>query len=281
MSRTPHSEEVIARAAETGIRTLDTAVNYAHFNSHRMLARCLARTGLSDIMKVQTKVGYYPGAGGTTDHDLNAKRLKETVLRICDDLEVAPSRILIHNPEDAATTSTFTDAASMLRRACETLQELQNDGVLTSWGIATWDSIAFARLLKAVGSDSDPITGHCLMTRCGIFVSYEQLQATALARDLMKVPATGRLGMSPFAGNTEHRTIESVASLELVRGRATPHAAALRLAFELPECATIAVGVSRSSQLAELTASSELEIDRHAFEALQLAVIKIRRESQT
>lgn len=122
MHLTPHADELIFDAYRLGVRTIDTAPNYARFNSHELLGSVLARLGISSDVVVHTKVGYrLDDTGARVVHDISASHIRASVPRFAAELG-APPTVLLHNPEALVESGANLDEAGRsLAAGCEVL----------------------------------------------------------------------------------------------------------------------------------------------------------------
>jgi pyridoxine 4-dehydrogenase len=261
LHRSGHDRLILEHALTTGVRTLDTAYNYRGFTSHRTLAAAAA--DLLGEFAISTKVGFFPGPGGTPEHSLDPGRLRDAIDESATTLGHPPEVVFLHNPERALPG---TDPAAELDRlvtACAALQEAVTAGLCRSWGWSAWDTRPLAAALPDTAAAARTPAPQVLMVRAGLLVTADVLDASEHLTDLFGLTAGARWGMSPFGGNAAHPLWDTVDP----RGFLTPHQnataaqAVLRVAFTLPAVGRIAVGTDNPAHLDALVAATALDVE--------------------
>jgi pyridoxine 4-dehydrogenase len=254
--------QLLESALNLGIRAIDTSYNYQGFASHRMLAA--TAHDLLPEFSISTKVGFFPGTS-KAEHSLAPARLREAMQRTAVELARAPDLVFLHNPEHSLLHAPQDEARAMLTAACHALAEAAAEGLCGSWGVASWNPRPLAALLRD-GTTRPPLSPHALMTRAGLLVGPDILQAAGELADLLAVPAQARWGMSPFGGDTTDPIWRAVdASPFLTAGQeASRLQAAFRAAFFLPPVTRIAAGTNTPGHLSELAAAALLEVNENA-----------------
>jgi hypothetical protein len=100
------------------------------------------------------------------------------------------------------------------------------------------------------------------MVRAGLSLSSQQLDAAEALSEVLGVPATGRWGMSPFAGSTGEPAWTNTNYSPFLEPRQVfaPVQAAFRLAYELPPVHRVIVGSNDRDHLNDLTSAVSLRI---------------------
>jgi pyridoxine 4-dehydrogenase len=272
LHRTRLSPELLQTALERSITQIDTATNYGGFTAHRTLARVAGK--LLAQFSVSTKVGFFPpdrpdtgqrrldGTVRGTVHSLDPVQLRRAVARAVDELGQVPAVVLLHNPERSLTGLSREAAWPALAEATSVLADMARRGWCAQWGIATWDADILWRVVDSAGEDAIPAPG-VLMTRAGLLARSAVLDASIALAERFRIPASCRWGMSPFGGDTRDSVWEAVDPRMLLRpGQdATRWQAALRVAFDLPGAARVAVGTSDPAHLRQLATAPDLRID--------------------
>lgn len=212
------------------MRALDTAYNYADFQSHRIL-REVAGDLLKDF-EVSTKVGFFRDR-----HDHDPARIRGAIEESTEHLGRRPDTVLLHNPENSPAD---------FRAACEMLAELRDADAFGRWGISSWDP----RLLMYrpyLGPRPD-----VLMVRAGLTCPWPILEAADAFSETVR--PRERWGMAPFGHSTRDPIWTAVdASVFLPADRRSSAVeAALAAAFSLPAVSRIAVGTTHRDHLAQL-----------------------------
>lgn len=213
---------------------------------------------------ISTKVGFFPGSN-TTEHTLAPEKLHSAVRRTTWDLERAPDLVFLHNPERSLENLTPADNRTRLLDACTALATATTDGLCRSWGIATWNPNPLVKLLEDAPRPLP--TPAVLMTRAGLLVNPDILDAAEHLANLLALSAHARWGMSPFGGNTTDPIWHTLSTAPFVlNGReATRVQAAFRIAFYLPPVHRIAVSVSTLGHLRELAQSATVTVSQQAI----------------
>ncbi|OLE22071.1 MAG: hypothetical protein AUG49_20360 [Catenulispora sp. 13_1_20CM_3_70_7] len=217
--------------------------NYNGFASHRLLRE--AAGSLLEQFTVTTKVGFFPDR-----HDLDPDRLRTAIQQAGADLGRAPDTVLIHNPE--RSPAAFVPA-------CLALGWMKAEGLLGSWGVATWDP---RPLLHRTYTGPVP---DVLMLRAGLTVPTAVLEA---GEHLIAAMAPVQVhGMAPFGHSTADPLWSALDLSPLLAPgqRSDTIAAAFAAAFHLPPVTQIAVGTSRTDHLAHLAQARLLDVDTQAI----------------
>lgn len=166
--------------------------------------------------------------------------------------------MLLHNPERSLPADPGR-AGEVLAAACAALAELAEQGWCGRWGISCWDPRPLLAPL-----DHASVAPPVLMRRAGLLVPAEVLHAGERLATHWGVPASGRWGMSPFAGGTAAPLWNTVAVRAFLDRDAPPcstTAAAFAVATRLPVSSAIAVGTSSPAHLHELAAAAALPVN--------------------
>lgn len=264
--------ELITTGLELGIDRLDTAYNYSGGASLRLLRE---RAGnLLGRLRISTKVGYFP-APGHAQHDLRPRMLERAVRETCAALGREPEVVLLHNPEVSLTGLDPRAGAARLGEACAVLHRAREAGLCRGWGISSWTPSRLLPYLTGPGHPDPDATPPgmapgltVLMLRCGLSVPPGELAAGVRLAERLGV-APGRVwGMSPFGGIPRDPVWnERVTAPFHPDTGASPLQVALRVAFELPGVARVAVGASSVVQLRELHAATALPIHEEVVAA--------------
>lgn len=222
---------------------IDTAYNYDHFASHRIL-RSIAGD-LLDGFTVTTKVGFFPEG-----HDLDPDRLRAAVKETTDDLGRAPDTVLLHNPERSP---------AVFGRACTALAWMKAEGLIGMWGVSSWDPTPL------MGRGYQGPAPDVLMLRAGLTVPVTALDVGERLTAAM-APLEVR-GMAPFGHSTADLLWSDLdASPFLAPGQqASAIEAGFAVAFHLPQAVQVAVGTTRTDHLAQLNQARLLDVDAAAI----------------
>jgi aryl-alcohol dehydrogenase-like predicted oxidoreductase len=165
----------IGRALASGINTIDCAINYRCQRSERATGRALreaiAEGAITrDAVVVCTKAGYVPLDGNppasrdeyqaylkreyfdpgvlnpgdlvSGGHAMTPAFLRDQAQRSLRNLGVGRiDYFYLHNPEHQLGVMTREEFAKRARAAFETLEELVGEGVIASYGCATWNGL--------------------------------------------------------------------------------------------------------------------------------------------
>ncbi|MEU9078998.1 aldo/keto reductase [Kitasatospora sp. NPDC048538] len=239
LHRSRHRRDILTGALDLGVTAIDTASNYLHHRSHRVLGE-VAGDLLTEFV-ISTKVGYFKDG-----HSLAPTRLRKALDAALAELGCEPDTVLLHNPEHSAPDS------EVLSHACAVLAGAAEQGRCASWGISTWDP------RPLVGLDTP--CPDVLMVRSGLLVSSSVLDA-AEALVAAWGPTQVR-GMSPFGGSATDPVWQKIDPTMFLRSSdATPVQAAFRVAFALPGAEAVAVGSDDAEHLRELCGGLGHEID--------------------
>ncbi|MGH3686881.1 MAG: aldo/keto reductase [Pseudonocardiaceae bacterium] len=236
--RSRHERGLFEGALTLGVQALDTSYNYLGFTSHRTLTRTAG--DLLAEFTISTKVGFFPGTAGA-EHSLDPRRLRRAVEESAEDLYREPDVVLLHNPERTLAALTPDAGRDCLAAASTTLHEASTAGLCGSWGISSWDP---RPLLAVATSDADttiPVPD-VLMTRAGLLVSADILDAADALTAWWGLDVSTRWGMSPFAGHAADPVWAAVnIGAFLDSDQQCSHLqAAFRVAYELPPVSRIA-----------------------------------------
>jgi aryl-alcohol dehydrogenase-like predicted oxidoreductase len=159
--------EAIVAALESGVNVLDTAINYRHQRSERVVGAALAEADVDrDAVLVATKGGFLPFDGERpadpaaairetyleTDrvdpaelargqHCIAPKFLDDQVERSLANLDVdAIDLYYVHNPETQLAARSREAVYDQLAAAFEVLERRVADGDLGHYGVATWEA---------------------------------------------------------------------------------------------------------------------------------------------
>lgn len=210
---------------------------------------------------ISTKVGFFPDEDGKAVHHLTPELLRYAVATAVDDLGVEPTTVLLHNPEVSLKGLDPLQAFDRLQEACAVLAEMQAVGLCGQWGWSTWNP---GPILSALGAADGPFPEPAVvMVRAGLLVDPDGLDDADRLFTLLKVPAEGRWGMSPFGGNARQQVWDEIDARVHMAGGAmcTKAQAAFRTAFSLPTVDRIAVGTENLTHLRELVMASTLRVD--------------------
>jgi pyridoxine 4-dehydrogenase len=212
-------------------------------------------------VRISTKVGFFPIPGGVVEHCLDPTRLRDAVERSATTLGVAPWRVLLHNPERSLARRPHQEAGDVLAAACAVLDRASEQGWCAGWGISTWLPSQLLAPLSQLPPGARPRPA-ALMVRSGLTVPGVELRAAEQVAAALGVGPGQRWGMAPFGGQPrDHVWNPSVTGAFLASGQAaTPLQVALRVAFELPTVARVAVGASTPAQLRQLVDAADLSL---------------------
>lgn len=167
--------EAIGRALASGVNTIDCAINYRCQRSERTVGRALREAIASgtvgrDAVVVCTKAGYVPLDGDppasrddyqaylrreyfgpgvlqpgelvSGGHAMTRAFLRDQLQRSLRNLGVARiDYYYLHNPEHQLSVVTREEFGKRMRAAFETLEELVGEGLIASYGCATWNGL--------------------------------------------------------------------------------------------------------------------------------------------
>jgi pyridoxine 4-dehydrogenase len=283
LHRSRHERLTIEHALEHGIRSIDTAFNYHHFESHRKLAQ-VAGDLLAEFT-ISSKVGYFPGHGGRPVHSLDAAQLRDALARSVEELGQIPSVVFLHNPERAILDGELDDPSAPYERiaeACAVLDRARAEGLCQSWGWSCWDTRPILSLLTETPGIRDVPGPRVLMTRAGLLVPAGVLEASERITDFFSVEPAARWGMSPFGGRVTDPLWDNVKPQQFLAPDqpASRAQAVLRVAFALPEVGRIAVGTDDPAHLDELVASLDLAVNQATI-ARYRALLRARTPTPT
>lgn len=222
----------------------------------------MARTAgdLLPDFAISTKVGFFPGAAGT-EHSLNPGRLSQAVEKSAEDLCRPPDVVLLHNPEQTVACLPPNAGSDCLAAACTALHEASAAGLCGYWGISSWDP----RPVLAVAVSAWIPAPDVLMTRAGLLVGSDILDAGDALAARWDLDMSARWGMSPFGGYATDQvwaTVNVRTFLDAGQECSTLQAA-FRVAYELPPVSRIAVGTNRVDHLHDLVAALRLSTDKN------------------
>lgn len=211
---------------------------------------------------ISTKVGFFPGDRGRTSHQLTPELILHGVKTTVDDLGVVPSVVLLHNPEQSLIDLPTTHAYNRLSAACAALAEAKAAGLCGEWGISSWSP---RPVLKAL-AQATPATvprPDVVMVRAGLLVRADVLDEGDRLFQVLKVPRTGRWGMSPYGGIASDSVWTEINARAMLDGApsCTPHQAAFRVAYELPAVHRVAVGTDNPEHLRELATATTFKVN--------------------
>lgn len=211
---------------------------------------------------ISTKVGYVPDGRGRATHDLTPEVIHRGVKETADDLGVVPSVVLLHNPEASLMDLPAEHAFDRLSAACDALAKAKASGLCGEWGISSWSP----RPVLAALTQATPATiprPDVVMVRAGLLVRADVLDEADRLFDVLKVPLSGRWGMSPYGGVASDAIWTKVNALAMLDGApsSTPHQAAFRVAYELPAVQRVAVGTNDPDHLRQLATAATFEVN--------------------
>lgn len=248
------SGDLLERAGELGIDTLDTAPNYSHYQGHKLLRD----VGASEQFKINTKVGYFLDRDSRrTYHSLDPQLVSSAVASYGEQLGRQPHTVFLHNLDDFVRSEGVDDALPLFVELFNLLENCTKLGMMAHWGISIWscDSIIdVAR--RACEYAPDP---HAIMVRSGLLVSGKHIAKCGSLFNLY--PSARRIGMSPFRGNEFRDAILEAPSDLIIEEKSTPYQRTLRLAFELPAVHDVALSVTNKAQLQELYRAAWLKVN--------------------
>ncbi|MFD5508186.1 aldo/keto reductase [Streptomyces sp. NPDC127051] len=256
LHRSRHHRDILTAALDLGVTALDTAAAYLAFRSHTVLAETAA--DLLPKFALSTKVGFFPGAGGT-EHSLDPSRLRLAIEKAARELGREPDTVLLHNPERSLAGMSPADGHALLGSACTALVDAARDGMCCTWGVSSWDT----RPLGMAGVEDLP-SPDVLMIRAGFLVGIDLLDSATALRNVWQAGETW--GMSPFGGGNG-KVWEDFDPRPFLR---PPHdglsrvQAAFRTAFHLPSAPAVAVGTDNPGHLARLVQALGAEVDTTA-----------------
>ncbi|WP_405848365.1 aldo/keto reductase [Streptomyces sp. NBC_01518] len=243
--RTGPTRHLLEGALEQGVTDLDTAFNYQHFASHRVLAAIA--DDLLPSFTISTKVGYFPNG-----HGLDPARLRVAVERSAEELGRTPDTVLLHNPE--TSPSGFADACAVLLEMCKA-------GFCKTWGLSTWDPRPLLEADWEIPRPDVAMVRAGLTVPVGILDSVDELVDRAGITDLW--------GMAPFAGDADDSIWQTVntATFLIPGQQSSALQAGVAAAFAIPEVTRLAVGTSHVEHLAEAVGGAQLEINTETVTA--------------
>ncbi|MFI6089524.1 aldo/keto reductase [Streptomyces sp. NPDC051218] len=255
LHRSRYERHLLTGALDLGIRAIDTSFNYLGFRAHEVLAK-VAGDVLGQF-RLATKVGYFPAAGRSA-HSLAPGRLRTAIEQTNRDLGRTPDLVFLHNPEDSLHGEP-AHARETLANACNALQEATAEGLCRAWGVASWKP---SLLLTTV--DLTAPRPSVLMTRAGLLVGSETLDASDALAGIWGIRDANRWGMSPFGGNATDQVwteFDPRIFLEEPPNQLSRLQAAFRAAYSLPKVSTVAVGSDNLAHLRELLEALRYEVD--------------------
>lgn len=257
---------------DVGVTQLDTAFNYLRFRSHQVLAR--AAGDLLSKFRVSTKVGYFPGPDGQ-EHSLAPERLLTAVEQTAEELGREPDLVFLHNPEHSLHENA-PRCRQILAEACAALGDAATKGTCGAWGIASWNPSRLSALV-----DVNMPKPAVLMTRAGLLVGCETLDATDALRAAWGLDDGEVWGMSPFGGSANEPLWERFEPRLFLRDgcELSRVQAAFRIAYALPRVAAVAVGTDVPAHLGELVAGLASEVDERSVDAYR-RLLKARSSGQ-
>nr|WP_157166288.1 aldo/keto reductase [Streptomyces typhae] len=244
-------------ALDLGVTALDTSSNYLGFRSHEVLARVAG--DLLPRFTLSTKVGYFPGAD-RAEHSLDPARLHVAVEQAVKGLGREPDLIFLHNPEHTLTGAASRDRYT-LAQACAALDVAASKGLCGAWGIASWDPAPLVDLVDVALPRPS-----VLMVRAGLLVGTRTLDAADVVAAAWGLGSERVWGMSPFGGSTRAPVWDRINPGVFLRSgdRVTRVQAAFRVAYDLPQVSTIAVGTDEPAHLGELMGALASKVDERA-----------------
>lgn len=234
---------------------IDTSANYLGFRSHEVLARTAG--DLLPKFTLSTKVGYFQRPGGGVEHSLDPARLKAAIEHAVRDLGREPDLVFLHNPEHSLLAGSAR-IRDLLAQACATLSRAATEGLCGAWGIATWGPTSLPSLIEPTTPKPS-----VLMVRAGLLVGSRTLDAAEALTAAWGLDASSVWGMSAFGGSVRAPVWSRIdprvflpSSAGLSRAQA-----AFRVAYQLPQVSSMAVGTDEPAHLGELLGALATEPD--------------------
>lgn len=227
---------------------------------------------------ISTKVGFFPDEAGRPVHHLTPEILRYGVRLTVDDLDLEPSTILLHNPEQSLANLPPAEALERLQAACAVLDEAQAEGLCGEWGWSTWNP---QPILSALTVAEHALQPAVIMVRAGLLVDSDGLDDAERLFEMLDIPAEGRWGMSPFGGNAQEPVWDEVDARVYLAGGAlcTQPQAVFRTAFELPAVDRVVVGTENLTHLSDLVMATTLQVDAELVSTYR-GLLRRRRAEQ-
>ncbi|MFJ6884041.1 aldo/keto reductase [Streptomyces californicus] len=259
LHRSRHERQLLTGALDLGVTALDTSTNYLGFRSHQVLARTAG--DLLPKFTVSTKVGYFPGPGGS-EHSLDPVRLRAAVEQAARDLGQEPDLVFLHNPEHSLREA-GPHGQRVLTGACAALDDAMSKGLCAAWGIASWDPSSLAGLIGPTAPR--PAT---LMVRAGLLVGVRTLDAADALIRAWDLDPSEVWGMSPFGGSANKSVWAKIDPRVFLAD--SRQLSCLQVAFiaayHLPRVDTVAVGTDEPAHLGELVGALVGKVEERAFQ---------------
>lgn len=216
---------------------------------------------------ISTKVGFFPGTSGP-EHSLDPRRLRQAIEDSVMDLRRPPHVVFLHNPESTLAKLPPDAAGDCLAAACTALRDASAAGLCGYWGISCWDPRPLLAPMVNVGITAIPVPD-VLMSRAGLLVSADILDASDTIATWCSLDANLRWGMSPFAGHAADPvwTKVNVRTFLEAGQECSVLQAAFRAAYELPSVLQMAVGTNRVDHLRDLVGALGMRVDKNRTSA--------------
>ena len=159
--------EAIQLALESGVNVVDTAINYRHQRSERVVGEALAESDVPrEAVFVATKGGFLPFDGERPDdpggyirdeyldsdildredlahgsHANSPSFVRDQLSRSLDNLDLDTIDLYyVHNPETQLDVRSRDEVYDQLEATFEVLEDRASAGDLRHYGVATWDA---------------------------------------------------------------------------------------------------------------------------------------------
>lgn len=260
--------EIIKAAIVAGVRVCDSAPNYRDGSSLADIGRIL-RCSRCPTVQVTTKVGFFvdplravaQGLATATDfvgnHALTADSIRCQLAHSTQMLGRPPDLVFIHNPERQRAARSEYEFRDLISRALATLEEARDDGLVDSYGVATWadltDSAArpfsvpwFLDLAESVAGTSHGFEA------LQIPISLVRIEAVRRAGDSDPIEEAREAGLQVFASSPLHGgelpRMMTPAFTRLFGSDLSAEHACLRFVRSVPGVSTVLFGASSPDQ---------------------------------
>ncbi len=282
--------DALTTAFETGCNVVDTAINYRHQRSERVVGEAMREADIArNEAFVATKGGYIPFDGGVPENPSEYIREnyvetglvppEKTVQANCLAPEFLRSQVrqslenlgvdrvdlyYVHNPETHLREASEDELESRLRRAFEALEREVKAGHIGAYGVATWngfrvpearnDHLSMERVVETArhAAGGDPALSAVQMPYNAKMTSAETVETqTVYGEQMSAMEAAEKLGIYAFTSAALMQGTLAEERVEGVRYGGTPAQDAIEHARTTEGVGTALVGTSSAEHAKE------------------------------